>query len=619
MAVHFEMRGRIALLVLDNFPVNAVSKSVREGLEQAIAQAVACKASRIVITGSGKVFAAGADAREFDAPPAAPHLNDILSRLSSLSIPSVAAINGTALGGGLEIALACRYRIASPAARLGLPEVTLGVIPGAGGTQRLPRLIGLLAATDLIGQGKSVPTAEALALGMIDQLSDDPVSAALALDQDLLSAAVPADVRTVSRVDNEALARLQQEIGRRSKGQVAPSLAIALVEHSTTLPLADAMASEREAFLKLRGSDQSRALRHVFFAERSAQGQGKAFASPATDIASAIVVGGGNMGSAIAYAFASAGIAVTVIEQDAAAVERARQNLHRLADQGVQRRQIDAAQADAIRSRLALVEGYDSLPECDLIIEAAFEDLAVKRAIFATLESRVSRRTILATNTSYLDVNELAAALAHPDRFVGLHFFSPAHIMKLLEIVEGQKTSEATLAAALGLARKLKKIPVLAGVCDGFIGNRILTRYRHAADILLVEGATPAAIDAAMTEFGMAMGPYAAQDMSGLDIAYANRKRQDLKSRARYRYVPLVERLVETGRLGRKTSAGWYDYDAHGKALPASAVEDRVRQTSSDAGVTRRTISGIEIVQRLTLAMIAEAADSRRAKSRRSE
>lgn len=606
MSVDLTLRGGVAILTVDNAPLNLLNAEVRAGLLRGMDAAVAQGATRLIVTGAGKTFVAGADAKEFGVAPIAPHLNDVLLHLSELAIPTIAAINGVALGGGTEIALACRYRIAAPAAQMGLPEVGLGIVPGAGGTQRLPRLVGIKAALDMIVNCKTIGADKALSLGLVDQLADDPVAAALALDDALLAGAHGPDGRAAPLADDDAVAAMLTHAKRRLSGQIAPPVAVSLVAASASLPLTEGLARERAAFLELRASAQARALRHVFFAERAAGNRGRDYPKPTCDIATAIVVGGGNMGASIAYALATAGIAVTVVERDAAAAGRAEDNLNKLVDQGVSRGTVSATDAAAIQGRLKSAVGYANLPPANLAIEAAFEDFEVKRAIFADLEAVLPPETILATNTSYLDVNRLADDLKHPARFLGLHFFSPAHIMKLLEIVKGDCTSPETLGAAFVLARRLRKIPVLSGVCDGFIGNRILTRYRQEANLLLAEGALPDQVDAAMQGFGMAMGPYEAQDMSGLDIAYANIKRQ--VPGANPRHVPLVERLVEDHkRLGRKTGAGWYDYGADGKPVVSALVTEELRKLSTSSGKTRRSFLTEEIVERITLAMIAEA------------
>lgn len=598
MSVNLSFQDGTAILTIENPPLNLISAEVRAGLLRAMAEVTAQGAKRLVITGAGTVFVAGADANEFGRLPVAPHLNDVLAELATLPIPTIAAINGTALGGGLEIALACRHRIAAPAAQLGLPEVTLGLIPGAGGTQRLPRLVGIKAALEMIVEGKAISAAKAQAIGLVDLVANDPVAAALTFD----APAVIADQRPAPSADSEAVQAMHAQIKRRLAGQIAPAIAIDLVSSSATLPLAEGLAQERAAFLALRASPQAAALRHVFFAERAAANRGRDYPKPLHPMTAAIVVGGGNMGASIAYALAVAGLDVTVVERDAAAAVQAAANLNKLVDQGVSRGSLPASEGLAVQSRLRGLVGYTALPPADLAIEAAFEDMGVKQAIFAELEAALPARTILATNTSYLDVNLLASGLKDPSRCLGLHFFSPAHIMKLLEIIKGDATSPQTLGAAFALARRLGKVPVVSGVCDGFIGNRILMRYRQEANRLLVEGASPDQVDATMRGFGMAMGPFEAQDMSGLDIAYANIKRQGGAG------VPLVERLVEDHqRLGRKSGAGWYDYDAGGRAADSAVVADVIRATSKSLHLTRRDFPAEAILERITLSMIAEA------------
>lgn len=606
MPVSYERHGDAAVITFDNPPLNVFGQAMRAGLQTVIALARADRPERLILTGAGRAFVAGADAKEFDGPPTAPQLNDVLAELLNLPCPTIAAITGPALGGGMEIALACRMRIAAHDATLGQPEVTLGLIPGAGGTQRLPRLIGMAAAVDLIGQGRTVTASEALRLGLVDALADAPLAAALALNPETLRRAIAADHRPASALDSEAVSAAHALANRRAAGQDAPHIAIDVVAASATEAIDSALIRERATFIGLRHAPQARALRHIFFAERASQSQSKAYPAPATPIQSAIVVGGGLMGAGIVYALTLAGLAVHVVETDAAGQARAEINLDKLIAQGAERGSIkDAA---AFRARLTCVAGYADLPPVDLAIEAAFESMEIKRAIFAALEAALPDTTILATNTSYLDVNILAADLRLPARFLGLHFFAPAHVMKLLEIVRGAQTSDATLGQAFALAKRLGKIPVVSGVCDGFIGNRILSRYRQAVDVLMLEGSCPRGVDDAMRGFGMAMGPYEAQDMSGLNIAYANRKRQNLRDRKDIRYVTIADTLVENlGRLGRKSSAGWYDYDAAGKAVDSDAVTHAIYQASEKAGMTRIALSKEDISERALLAMIMEA------------
>ena len=599
--VHLSLAHGIALITIDNPPVNVTSRAVRQGLMAALDRAQSAGASRVVLTGAGRAFVAGADAREFSAPPQPPHLPDIVDRIEGFPVPVIAAINGAALGGGLELALACAVRVAAPGATLGLPEVTLGVVPGAGGTQRLPRLVGLEQALSLIPEGRVIGAAEAQRIGLVDALADDPVAEArrFALPDRPATGALPAPPMQAGAFDSA-----RQRAARRSPRQIAPQKAIDLIEAATRLPLAEGLARERATFLDLKTGDQAAALRHVFFAERAAQGRGR---EDGAEIHSAVVVGGGTMGAGIAYALAQAGVAVALVETDAAAAGRARENVARLYAEAVARgKSSPEAVEAALATRHAFHVGYGALPPADIAIEAVFEDLAVKRQVFAALDAALPETTILATNTSYLDPDRIAEGLRNPARFLGLHFFSPAHLMKLLEVVRARDTGPGVLATALRLAARLKKIPVLAGVCDGFIGNRILTRYRQTCDVMLIEGALPAQIDAAMRGFGMAMGPYEVQDLSGLDIAHANRKRLGWRTKPGFRYIPIADRIVEeTGRLGRKTGAGWYDH-ADGKATPSALIEGIVAEESARAGITRRSFTDDEITARATTAMVEE-------------
>ncbi|MFG1241491.1 3-hydroxyacyl-CoA dehydrogenase NAD-binding domain-containing protein [Xanthobacter sp. V7C-4] len=599
--VHCVVDDGVALVTIDNPPVNVTSQAVRQGLQRALDQAEAAGAGRVVLTGAGKTFIAGADAREFAAAPVEPHLPDIIRRIEAFPVPVVAAINGAALGGGLEVALACRARIAAPGATLGLPEVTLGIVPGAGGTQRLPRLVGLEAALSLIGEGRIINAHEAEDIGLMDAIAADPVTVArtFPIPDRPATGALPAPPPDPAGVE-----AARKQAGKRSPGQIAPLKAIDLVDASTRQSLDAGLALERETFLTLKTSDQAAALRHVFFAERAAMAQGK---GGGTDIGSAVVVGGGTMGAGIAYALAGLGIAVALVESDAAGVGRARANVARLYADAVKRGKTTAGAAEAEQAtRFSFHEGYGALPPADLAIEAVFEDMGVKREVFTALDAALPESTILATNTSYLDVNRIAEAVRRPERFLGLHFFSPAHVMKLLEVIRARTTSAGTLATALRLAARLKKIPILAGVCDGFIGNRILTRYRQTCDIMLMEGALPAQVDRALRGFGMAMGPYEVQDLSGLDIAYANRKRLGWRKKDDFRYIPIADRVVEeTGRLGRKTGAGWYDYDG-GKASPSTLIDRIVVEEAARAGIARRAFSDEEIVARAISSMVEE-------------
>jgi 3-hydroxyacyl-CoA dehydrogenase len=606
MAVIRRKEGACGYVELTNPPVNAINRAIRQGLLDAVDWAEAEGLERVILTGAGRGFAAGADAREFDRAPEPPHLPDVLNRIEASRVPWIAAVHGAALGGGAEVMLACRIRIARPDATIGLPEVTLGVVPGAGGTQRLPRLVGMERALDLVPSGRAVSGSEALGLGLVDETGDDPAARAAEFPADRLAAAVPVGLRPVVAAPAAAFAAARATAGRRMRGQVAPLRAIELLEHAETLPLAEGMQAERAVFLSLRQSGQARALRHLFFAERGARAPDWLTAAP-VPVRHVAVVGGGTMGSGIACALLNAGLSVTILETDAAGATRARENVERIIGESLDRGLIDRDGAEARRGRFAASDDYRDAGTADLAIEAAFESMEVKQQVFQRLQAALPAHAILGTNTSYLDVDAIARTLDDPGRLVGLHFFAPAHVMKLLEIVRGAATSDTALATGFALARVLRKIPVLAGVCDGFIGNRILARYREAADTLLLDGALPWEVDAAMEALGYAMGPYAAQDLSGLDIAHANRRRQDATRDPARCYVPIGDRLVEAGRLGRKTGAGWYNH-AGGARAPDPAVEEVILAEARAAGVTRRTFAPEEISRRLVLAMINEAA-----------
>ncbi|MDO5604747.1 MAG: 3-hydroxyacyl-CoA dehydrogenase NAD-binding domain-containing protein [Paracoccus sp. (in: a-proteobacteria)] len=607
-----EIRGDTLILTIDNPPVNVISQPVRAGLLDACIKARAGvdagQIARVIVTGAGRSFVAGADAREFDGPALDPQLPDVLAAL--MALPAIAAINGAALGGGYEIALACRLRIAAPDALIGLPEVTLGVVPGSGGTQRLARLIGLERAFPLVSTGTTLKARAALAEGLVDALNDDPLAAALAVDPASLGPAI--DDLPPPAPAPEAARAARANAGRRMRGQIAPLRAIELMELAAELPPAEAMARERATFLELRAGAQARALRHVFFAERSTGGSPALKQVEPAPVDHVLVAGGGTMGAAIAYALNNAGIKITLLEHDEAAATRARANVARLFDEAVSRGKLDPAEAARRQTEtFGFIHGETAeLPAVDMAIEAVFEDLAVKRALFTRLGRDLPAGTILATNTSYLDVNRISEVVPRPERFLGLHFFAPAHLMRLVEVIRAEHSAPRTLATAFALTRRLRKVAVEAGVCDGFIGNRILTHYRAAADVALLEGALPAEVDAAMVEFGMAMGPYETQDLSGLDIAYANRKRKrDAGETPRGRPVPVADRLVEDeGRLGRKTGSGWYDYP-DGRPVASDHVAAMIRTASDEAGVARRAFGSEELSRRLALAMIAEAAD----------
>ena len=571
--VSIAREGRVAVVTVDNPPVNALSQALRGALWDAAEALDADPAvDAVLLVCSGRTFIAGADVSEFGKPPQPPHLPDLVARIEAAKKPWTAAIHGSALGGGFEVALACRFRLALASASVGLPEVTLGIVPGAGGTVRVPRLVPPVTAIELVTTGKPVKAPKALELGLIDHVVDgDLGAAAVAFAAEERPLPVPLRDRASLAADPAFWADAEKQVAKAARGEAAPLRALACLRRATEADFDTAMTFERETFLSLRASPEAAALRHVFFAERAAPRAASMKGVEPKPVRSAAVIGGGTMGAGIAAALRDAGLPVTLVERDDEALARGLANLEGIFAGAVKRGRLsdnDAAQ------RLADVQGttdYAALADTDLVIEAVFEDLSVKRAVIAQLATACRPDAILATNTSYLDPRAIAEGLPNPDRFIGLHFFSPANVMKLVEIVPTPDTSKETLATGFALAANLRKIPVQAGICDGFIGNRILKRYRAAAEEL-VRGGTPiAAVDAAMRAHGFAMGPFEAQDLGGLDIAYLQRE----AARARGETVPetLGDVLVRAGRKGQKTGGGWYDYAGDRRPQPSAAVD----------------------------------------------
>ncbi|MBB4040298.1 3-hydroxyacyl-CoA dehydrogenase [Microvirga flocculans] len=562
----------------------------------------------VVLACAGRTFVAGADIREFGQPPREPHLPDVIDAIENCSKAIVAAIHGTALGGGCEIALACHARIAEPGASLGLPEVKLGLVPGAGGTQRLPRLVGLDAALELVSTGRNVKAEEALRLGLIDRIATkDLRQEAMGFARELIGKPIRrTGKQSVVGMEASAAAAKLAEVNRKARGAQAPGKAAELVLLAANLPLKDGMARERETFLALRSSDQSAALRHAFFAEREVTRVPGLEGVAPRSVQKIGVVGAGTMGSGIAIAFADAGFDVRIVETSEQALAAGQARIADVYDKQVASGRLTADVRDERLARIGYGVGIDTLSDRDLVIEAVFEDLAVKQSLFRALDAVLRPGTILATNTSYLDISLIGDATSRPSDVVGLHFFSPAHVMKLLEIVRTEKTAADVVATGLDIAKRLRKIPVVCRVCDGFVGNRILSRYRLQAEYLLEEGALPHEVDAALETFGFPMGPFAVSDLAGLDIAWARRKRLAPTRDPRERYVDIADRLCEAGRLGRKTGAGWYRYEG-GKREVDPVVTALVEESSQRRGLTRRPISPEEIQARIRAAMVNEA------------
>lgn len=609
MTVHIKIEGDNARVIIDNPPVNAISAAVRQGLLDAVAQLDATDGIKaVLLTCAGRTFVAGADVSEFDKPAIEPHLPDVIAAIEGARLPWCAMLHGSALGGGLEIALGCRFRVAVASATMGLPEVSLGIIPGAGGTVRLPRLVGVAEALALVTSGKAVKAAKALQIGLIDALVDGEAEALAFLGAALTQALpTPVSARDIQAQPDTFWTDKRKEVSRAAKGNTGPIEALDSIRAASELPLAAAFAQERERFLRLRGSDQAAALRYAFFAERAANKPAELKGVEPKMLRHAGVVGGGTMGAGIAVALRDAGLQVTMIERDNETVARGRTNVEKTYQAALSKGRINQSQYDDRMAGFKASADYAQLADCDLVIEAVFEDLQVKNAVFAQLGAVCRPDAILATNTSYLDPRLIGMTLPHPERYLGLHFFSPANIMKLLEVVPTEQTSPETMATSFALAKAMGKIPVRSGICDGFIGNRILKITRMQAERLLLAGCTPAQIDQAMRSFGMAMGPFETQDLGGLDIAAF--QRQAARARGEATFAPVADILVEAKRLGRKTMAGWYDYDAKGQCpvLP-QAVADAIASARHSLGTPTRAFTAQDVVEAILFPMIDEAA-----------
>jgi 3-hydroxyacyl-CoA dehydrogenase len=615
------LHGSVLVVSIDHPPVNALSVDVRQGLVEAIDAAQADPAvAAVLIVGAGRNFIAGADIREFGKPPLPPLLPTVCNRIEACTKPVVAALHGAALGGGLEVALAAHYRLAVQGAKLGLPEVQLGLLPGAGGTQRTPRLIGAAPALDLMLSGRHVRAEEALSLGLIDRLgaTDDLLGEGLAYARELLAAkagvrptrAASALAGSQAEASRAAIEAARKETAARSRGLFSPMKIVDAVEGALILSFDEGLALERKLFVECLESPQRAGLVHAFFAEREVAKAPETKAATARAIAAIGIVGGGTMGAGMAVAVLDAGLPVTMIERDDEALARGRGHIERVYDGLVAKGRIKPEAKAAALARFSGSTSYEALSQVDLVIEAVFEDMAVKKAVFTALDRVCKAGAVLATNTSYLDIDEIANATTRPADVIGLHFFSPANVMKLLEIVVPARVSADVVATAFELAKALRKVPVRAGVCDGFIGNRLLAVYRTAADYLMEDGASPYQIDRAMREFGYPMGPYQVVDLAGGDIGWAARKRRAPTRDPRLRYVEIADRLCERGWFGQKTGRGFYLYESGSRSgKPDPEVEAIVEAERLRAGVTARSFTDDEIVRRLMCAVINEAAN----------
>ena len=621
--VRFDRIEAVGVITLDNPPVNAFSLSQRIGVSEALTAGLQDPdIQAFVICGSGRMFSAGADIREFDTGVAgeSPTLMDLISLIENSPKPVVCALHGTALGGGCELSLACHSRIAIPGTRIGLPEVTLGIVPGAGGTQRLPRLIGVLPALDAIVSGKPMTAEKAHELGLVDGLADDSddllkISVSIAHG---LSIGPEPPKKTRDRDGHlleaqnrpELFDEFRSRISRRARGFEAPFACIDCVEAATTMSFENGLAFEREVFLRCRSSNQSLSQRHAFFAEREARKvSGLGPETSQTDVRHAAVLGCGTMGTGIAMCFANAGIPVIVTESEQGMLDRGMKMIRKNYASTVSKGRMTEEEAEA---RLALIEPtleFERVSAADVVIEAVFEEMELKKKIFTRLDGLCKADAILATNTSSLDVNTIAAVTGRPEQVVGTHFFSPANVMRLVEIVRGDHTSPEVLATTLTLSKRLGKVGVVVGVCDSFAANRMLYPYSRQAQFLIEEGAFPEQVDKVIYDFGFPMGPFALSDLAGIDVGWRVRQHREPSRPKHLRYSEIADRLYEMGRYGQKTRKGWYNYEEGSRIpMPDPEVVDLVVRTSRELEIDRREISDEEILQRCIYPLINEGA-----------
>jgi 3-hydroxyacyl-CoA dehydrogenase len=613
-AAQYSVRDGIAVITLDNPPVNGLGNALRAGIMQHLKQAEADAAVKaVVIIGSAKAFSGGADIREFNKPRTPPDLPEVNAQQDAMSKPLVAAIGGFALGGGLELALACHWRIALPGAQLGLPEVKLGILPGSGGTQRLPRVVPMQEAVRMMTSGSTIPAEKAKALGLVDEIVEgDLLEQAIGFAKDCVGKPLRRVRDLPARLEGDAktfFAQAREQVAKESKGYPAPLEIVACAEAAATRPFDEGRAVERERFNYLVNTVESKALRHMFFAERqTSKIPDVPEDTPVRPVRRAGIVGAGTMGGGIAMSFANAGIPVTLVDTSAQALDR---GIKRIADNYAATVAKGRLKQEEMDRRMALIqraEGLEALAEADIVIEAVFERMDVKQELFRKLDAIAKPGAILATNTSTLDVDRIAEATRRPQDVLGTHFFSPANVMRLLEVVRGRHTAKDVLATTMKLGKALKKVPVVSGVCDGFIGNRMLEKYVQQSLFLLDEGASPEQVDQALQKWGFAMGPFTMYDMAGNDIGWEIRKRR-AKERPDFVYSKFADRIAERGWFGQKTGRGWYRYEPGSrKPIPDAEVEQLLAEYRKEIGVKPRRISGEEIVERCVYALANEGA-----------
>ncbi|MBV55100.1 MAG: 3-hydroxyacyl-CoA dehydrogenase [Gammaproteobacteria bacterium] len=614
--VSYELVNNVAVISVNNPPVNALSQAVREGILDAVTTAQEDASEAIVLHCEGRTFIAGADITEFGKPPQEPGLPSVLSAIENSSKPVIAAIHGTALGGGFEVALACHYRCVIASAKVGLPEVKLGLLPGAGGTQRVPRIAGVKAALDMIASGNPIAAPRAKDMGLVDEIisADDLKAGAVEYGKALVKSGAPLKrIRDITidpaNVEPGFFDAARERLARRARGQIAQDKIVSCIEAAVNLPMDEGLQRERELFRELVTSPESAAMRHIFFAERlAAKIKDLPRDTPLRAVNKVAIIGGGTMGGGIAMCFANVGIPVLMLEIDDEALQRGMGIIEKNYKITMLKGKMTE---DQLGQRIGLITGttdYADLGDVDMVIEAVFENLELKKEIFAKLDAVCKPGAILATNTSYQDVDAIAAATGRPQDVLGMHFFSPANVMKLLEVVRGEKTADDVLATTMAIGKRINKVCALSRVCYGFIGNRMLGGYGREAQILLMDGCTPSQVDSALEKFGMAMGPLAMGDLAGLDVGYKARQgRTDLPDDPKlYRMGTL---LVEMGRYGQKTGSGFYKYDPETRARMADPeVEAMIKAEAAKIGIEQRDISDEEILQRCFYPLINEGA-----------
>ena len=614
--------GEIGILTVNNPPVNALSPGVPEGILAGIEQFEKDDTVKaMVLIGGGRTFIAGADIREFGKMTSGgdqrrgPGFNVILNRIETAGKPVIAAIHGTALGGGLETAMACHYRVAGPSAQVGQPEVKLGIIPGAGGTQRLPRLAGIAKAVEVCAAGDPISAADALKNGIVDKIVEgDLLQGALAFAREKAGSPPRRTRDLTEKLGNEqantsVFAAARDAARKRQRNLLAPQAAIDAVEAATKLPFEQGLERERELFQQCLFSDQSKALIHVFFGEREvAKIPGISKDTPQIPVQKVAVIGAGTMGGGISMVFANAGIPVLLKETDQAALDRGLATIKKNYANSVAKGRFTQQQMDERMARITPTLSYDGFAERDMVVEAVFEGMALKRQIFGELDKIMKPGAILASNTSTLNIDEIASVTSRPRMVIGTHFFSPANVMRLLELVRGKATSNEVIATCMALSKKVGKVGVLVGNCRGFVGNRMFHPYRREAQFLVEEGATPEAVDAALYNFGMAMGPLATGDLAGLDVGWRIRKEFGDARNTSVRQPLIEDRLCEEGHYGQKTKSGWYKYDENRKPIHSDDADRIIAQARNDAGFPQRSISSDEIVERIIYALVNEGA-----------